>query len=438
MTAILVPPSSDILSRTLTFVLAGGEGRRLTPLTMERPKPLIPFGGVYRILDFTLSNCLNSGLRRLYVLTQYRPESLHDYLRLGWNGLTGRPCEFAVPRPAASGKYYRGTADAVLQNLHLLEPDRSSIVLVLSADHIYKMDYRPLLRFHVERGAEATIGTVRYPVAKASEFGQVQTDFRGRVVGFEEKRPGTPSDSGDTRVNMGIYVFNAETLQDVAKEFACRPSLDFGQDVIPWLIQARHVDAYHFEDETGLPGYWRDVGTIQAYFDTSMEFVRPNPPFDPFDAKDSWPIRVGNRFQSWRGNLLPGKGTDPARSIIPHGAVIEEAEIHGSIVSHGVCCQPAAYVRDSILMPGAYVGRGASLHRTIVDEYARVADGDQIGYDLEKDRKRFNVTSDGIVVVGLADILRAKPREIHLATRAVGGNVPSREGEYVFRQGRSA
>ena len=288
-------------SRTLTLILAGGKGSRLHPLTVERPKPAVSFGGIFRIIDFTLSNCLNSGLRRLGLLTQYKQEELHRYVREGWGALWNEfradRGEFLTCLPPASGKRYRGTADAVLQNIEIIKRERPEFVLILSGDHIYHMDYRELLQSHTASSAGLTIAAIDQPIEEAKRFGVLETRADGSVTGFEEKpahpraMPGKP---GRALVSMGVYVFNTAVLLRALQEGAAslERAFDFGKHVIPALINSIPVCAHTLPDQTnGTPRYWRDIGTIDSYYEASMDLTQHNPPFDPYSNED-WPTRT--------------------------------------------------------------------------------------------------------------------------------------------------
>ena len=392
-------PNDDIAAKTLTFVLAGGEGRRLSPLTKYRPKPLVPFGGCYRIVDFTLSNCLNSGLKRVYVLTQHESESVGAYLRKGWSGIGPSHREFVLPNPPAGGKPYEGTADAVLQNLLLLERHAFEFVLILSADHIYRMDYRDLLSFHVARRAEATIATSIIH-GSSQEVGVLDVDDSNRVVGFEEK-PSHPKpnskNEGMISANMGVYVFNREVL--FAAMTDGRRIIDFANDLIPELIGSYDVYAYRHEDRIKkTPRYWRDLGTPEAYYASSMDLLAADPPIDPYDC--GWPIRSAYRVQLDGQNTLSEAGRfHKINSIVPSGVNIDSASVYRSVLFPGVVLESGVDVRHSVLMPGAVIGRGAVVRRAIIDANVVIDAGDDIGYSPDRDRQRFHVLANGVVVV---------------------------------------
>jgi glucose-1-phosphate adenylyltransferase len=369
-------------SQVSAFILAGGQGERLHPLTLSRPKPAVSFGGMFRIIDFTLFNCMHSGLRKVSLLTQYKYEELHRYIREDWWDLwSHRPdCrEPLVCLPPASGKRYRGTADAVFQNVNLVEAD-TDYVLILSGDHIYEMDYRNLLSQHIETNADLTVAAVEYPLREASHFGVLQVDETSRVAGFDEKpaipRPLT-SNPSMALVNMGVYVFKKSILLG-ALDVVCGSGqgFDFGHHIIPALIHSVRTYAYDFRDGTqGIPRYWRDIGTIDAYYAASMEVLQAESPFDPY-VDCVWPSRAPR--------------------------INTRAQVGRSVVSPGVVVEENAAVYDSVLMPGARVGAGAQLRRVIVEEGVHVPAGFCAGFDAEHDRNHQTVSEKGVVVIAHA------------------------------------
>lgn len=392
--------NEDVAARTFTFILAGGEGRRLSPLTKYRPKPLVPFGGCHRIVDFTLSNCLNSGLQRVYALTQHESESVSAYVRKGWNRLGPGDREFVLTNPPTSGKRYRGTADAVLQNLLLVEQQPCEFVLILSADHIYRMDYRDLLNFHVASRAEVTIATVDYPRELSTEIGVVEVDDRDRVIGFEEKPQEPKASSKDERMisaNMGVYVFNREVL--LAAMTSGTRIVDFAHDFIPSLIGSCDVRAYRHQDPIKkTPLYWRDVGTPEAYYASSMDLLAADPPINPYDR--DWPIHSADRdhLDGQRALSEVGRRRE-VNSIIPNGVNIDSSSVYRSVLFPGVVLEPGADVRHSVLMPGVVLGRGTVVRRAIIDANVVIDAGEDIGYSPERDHQRFHALANGVVVV---------------------------------------
>lgn len=402
----------DISTDTPVVVLAGGQGERLWPLTRDRSKPAVPFGGLYRIIDFTLSNCLNSGLRMIYVLTQYKSGSLERHIQLGWDSLFSaelREWIYAVPPQLQMGqRWYEGTADAVLQNLDLIERDNPRQVVVVSGDHVYKMDYRHLLAHHEEQNAVATVAAVEVPVEQAQAYGNLVVDESYRLRSFVEKPddpPPIPGRPSHALVNMGVYVFDARTLVSVLRDDANREGSrhDFGHDILPALAGRDSVCVYPFVDENREPKrYWRDIGTLDAYYETSMDLVAVSPVFNLYDTE--WPIRTHARqvppakmvFAQERPGGRLGISLD---SLVCGGAVISGGRIERSIISPYVRVNSYARVEDSVLMDGVEVGRGARVRRAIIDKGVRLAPDCVIGEDTEKDRKRFTVTPKGIVVI---------------------------------------
>ncbi len=394
------------LRNTLTFILAGGQGERLQPLTRHRAKPAVPFGGAYRIIDFTLSNCIHSGLRRIYVLTQYQARSLEEHIRFGWNFLPRRLEQFVSVRPPhhqRTDKWYVGTADAIHHNLDAIE--NCEHVLVLSGDHVYKMDYGLMLLEHMAHGARLTIGAVKIPAAESGRFGILEVDAAGRVVGFEEKpRVGKeiPGQPGYCLGSMGIYLFETEELVHRLERDAARgaeTSHDFGRDVIPGMIREAPVYAHYFTDPSG-GGYWRDVGTIEAYFEANLDLCAVAPQFNLYDQ--SWPI-----YTLWHNDPPAktvfdedtGRRASVVDSLLCPGVIVSGATVRRSIVSNRAIIDERAVLEETIVFRGAVIGRGAMLRRAIVDKWVNVPPGTKIGYDPAADRERFTVSSSGIVVV---------------------------------------
>ena len=397
--------------RTLTIILAGGQGERLYPLTKDRSKPAVPFGGVYRIIDFSLSNCFNSGLRRIYVFTQYKSYSLDRHLQRGWNIFGYESGEFLYrvpPQHRVGTKWYRGTADAVYQNVYLLEKERPDHVLILAGDHVYKMDYGEMWHFHREHAGMLTLAAAVVPREGAHHFGILNVDDSGRVIGFEEKprQPETiPGDADHCLVNMGIYLFDtAGLVREVCRDARDQSSShDFGKDLIPNLVAGGEAYAFPFRERTtGQPAYWRDIGTLDNYFEASMDLVAREPHLDLYDRE--WP------FRTWQTPVPPAKSiygyvADDqlpgmiANSIIGGGSVVSGAHVERSIIGRGVKINSYSEVFDSILMDGVQVGRRAELHRVICDKEVIVPEGFVIGRDPQRDRNHFKVTEQGIVVI---------------------------------------
>jgi len=395
-----------VLEQTLAMILAGGVGERLYPLTKVKAKPAVPFGGIYRIIDFTLSNCLHSGIRRIFVLTQHKSLPLDRHLWLGWSSLfrteLGEFLATVPPQQRLVREWYRGTADAVFQNIDLLSHERPKFVLILAGDHVYRMDYRAMLQFHLSKNAEVTIACTTVPIKDASRFGVMEVDENDKIIGFEEKpqKPKSlPNDPSHSLISMGIYLFNTETLVRSVIQDAKRTDSDhdFGKNVIPSLVQ-QGAQVFAFNIRKELPPlfhYWQDIGTLDSYYDAHMELVSPNPSFPLHD--DEWTIRT------YLPPLPPAvlKGDAVTRfCVVSPGCVIEEgAIVEHSILSPGVYIGKGAVVRRSILLHRVRVSEGCHLEKVIVDEDVTIPQGEQIGVDLEQDRKRFTVTERGVVIV---------------------------------------
>ena len=402
------------MRNVLAMVLAGGKGSRLEPLTRDRAKPAVPFGGLYRIIDFPLSNCINSGLRRILVLTQYKAASLDRHINLGWRFLNRELDEFVdilPPQQRIDEHWYQGTADAVYQNIYTIEKSRPEDVLILSGDHIYKMDYSKLIAEHKESGADVTIGCIPASLEEGTEFGVMQIDADQRIVNFEEKpadpRP-MPDDPNRCLASMGIYVFKAGFLFDELCRDATHSNSahDFGKNIIPSIIDSHLVRAYPFQDKnTGDSLYWRDVGTLDAYYEASMDLVAVAPELNLYDK--SWPIRTYQppspppKFVfSQTGGEAPriGQAWD---STVCGGSVISGGHVRRSIISSDVRINSWADVEDSILFDDVDIGRHAKVRRAIIDKGVCIPEGMQIGYDPAIDRARgFTTTESGIVVIG--------------------------------------
>ncbi|MCH7686456.1 MAG: glucose-1-phosphate adenylyltransferase [Planctomycetes bacterium] len=405
------------MRRVLTLILAGGKGKRLEPLTWERAKPAVPFGGCYRIIDFTLSNCINSGLRRILVLTQYKAASLDRHINLGWRFLCRELGEFIdvlPPQQRIDEKWYGGTADAVYQNIYTIEQTEPEYVLILSGDHIYKMDYSALIRDHIDSGAKATIGCIPVDLKEGSQFGVMQMDSSRRIVNFQEKPAAPqpmPDDPNRCLASMGIYVFDAGFLfNELCRDATVNESShDFGKNIIPSLIDTHLVRAYPFRDKnTGDGCYWRDVGTLDAYYEANMDLISVEPQLNLYDQ--SWAIRT---YQS----LLPPPKfvfaqTDGPRprmghaldSLICAGSIISGGRVERSILSPNVRVNSWATVEDSILFEGVEIGRHAKIRSAIIDKSVKVPEGMEIGFDLQRDKARgFTITESGIVVIAKSD-----------------------------------
>lgn len=395
--------------RTLAIILAGGKGTRLEPLTDIRAKPAVPFGGSYRIIDFALSNCVNSDLLQILVLTQYKSQSVDRHLEQGWKPFFPRELgpflNVIPPQHLVDGEYYHGTADAVYQNLDSVESSKSDYVLILAGDHIYTMDYRQMIQFHIENQADVTIGAYRVPVEEAAgQFGVIEVDMDQRVTGFQEKpRDPTPirGEPTHTLASMGIYVFSTQFLIDTLRDNASRTGSghDFGHDILPAIYPTRRVFSFPFRAPDGTAPYWRDVGTLDAYFEAHQDLIRPDSPFHWRDR--GWPLRT------YKPNLPPPLivSTDDESSctrncIICAATVIQDSKLSRSIIGHDCHIGPGASLEECILLGRTQIGRGARLRRTIVDKDARIPAGAEIGFSPEADRARwFVVTAGGVTVV---------------------------------------
>ena len=398
----------------LTLILAGGKGSRLEPLTRDRAKPAVPFGGIYRIIDFVLSNCINSGLRQMLLLTQYKSLSLDRHLNLSWRFLCRELDEFIdilPPQQRVGDQWYRGTADAVSQNIYAMERYASKEVLILAGDHIYKMDYAEMVQHHRDSGADATVGCIPVPIADGTQFGVMGVDDAHRVVRFEEKPSAPfpmPDDASRCLASMGIYVFSTrflfeQLLRDAANS---QSSHDFGKDIIPHIIHTHNVQAFPFRDKnTKHSHYWRDVGTLDAYYAANMDLVAVDPELDLYD--DGWPIRNQHyavpppKFVfAQRGEDHPRKG-EALDSIVCSGSIVSGGHVERSIIGPQVRVNSWASVEDSILFGGVDVGRHAQIRKAIIDKDARIPEGVEVGFDLEADRARgFVVTESGLTVIG--------------------------------------
>lgn len=401
-----------MMKEVLTFIMAGGKGERLWPLTKDRTKPAVPFGGIYRVIDFTLSNCINSGLRKIYVLTQYKSASLQRHIRLGWNILSSELGEYIELLPAQQRigeTWYLGTADAIYQNLYTLELDRAAEVLILAGDHIYRMNYYRMIDFHRDADADLTVGLVEVNKDRAMQLGVFEVDSNAKVIGFEEK-PKSPKPIADkpdkVYASMGIYVFKHSVIEQELQEDAKNKASehDFGKDIIPRMLKkGLKVAAYNFNSENKKEApYWRDIGTIDAYYEANMDLVQVDPEFNLYD--EEWPIRTyQEQFPPaktvFAGDEITGRIGLALDSIAAGGCIISGGRVERSILSPNVRINSYSKVYDSILMEGVNVGRYAKIKRAIIDKDVNIPQGTVIGYDLAEDRKKFFVSDSGVVVV---------------------------------------
>ncbi len=392
------------------MILAGGKGERLQPLTEHRAKPAVPFGGKYRIIDFTLSNCLNSGLRQVAVLIQYKSHSLDRHIRTGWNLLNAELGEYIAsvpPQQRISEDWYKGTADAVYQNLFLLDNDQPELLLVLAGDHIYKMNYADMYHWLLAKRADAVVGALEIPLQDASRFGVIGVDEDYRITHFQEKPEHPtpiPNDPTCAFVSMGIYLFRSQVirrhLMDDAREDT---SHDFGKNIIPRMIKDCRVFAFKFQDENRKDvKYWRDIGTLDAYWEANMDLVAVDPLFNLYDQK--WPIRTYQgqyppaKFvfaQDFQGGRM-GVALD---SVVCGGCIISGGRVQNSVLSPNIRVQDHADVRESIVMENVVIGDHARIRRTIIDKDVVIPAKTEIGYDADADRQRFTVTDSGLVVI---------------------------------------
>ncbi len=400
---------SSLHRGTLTMILAGGLGERLKPLTEPRTKPSVPFGGKYRIIDFALSNCLNSGLRKTYVLTQYKSDSLNRHLYETWNIFNPELGEFIYsipPQQKISNNWYTGTANAIYQNLNLLDDHNIEHLLVLSGDHIYKMDYMKMLQYHIEKNADLSIASFYLDKSQASRFGCIEIDKDYRVLSFIEKPknpPEIPDRPDESFVNMGIYIFNANVIRDVLKgmETDGVSNLDFGKHVIPKMIKEGHnIYSFRFVDENKKDKpHWVDVGTIDSYYAASMDLISVSPEFNLYD--ENWPIR-GTHEQSPPFKTISHEGERVGRAfntLVTDGSIISGGLVERSILGRHVRVNSYSYVTDSILFDRVKIGRHSRIRRAIIDKNVTIPEGVEIGFDTEEDKKRFKVSETGIVVI---------------------------------------
>jgi len=399
-------------------LLAGGQGERLWPLTRDRAKPAVPFGALYRIIDITLSNCVNSGLRRVFTLTQYKALSLTRHIRASWSTLMGLGefIEVLPPQMRVSHQWYQGTADAVYQNIYSIGSERSKYVFILSGDHIYKMNYAKMLEQHITSGADVTVATIEMPASEAArQLGVIETDKHWRIIGFEEK-PAHPRTSlhkpTHCNASMGVYIFNTQMLIPILLADSENPksSHDFGKDILPRIFSKHRVYAYNFVDENSKESlYWRDVGTIDAYYEANMDLVSVSPVFNLYD-KD-WPLRT------WQHQYPPAKFVfaDEDRmgvamdSIVAGGSILSGGRVQNSVIGYDVRVNSYCEVTASIIYNHVNIGRHSRICRAIIDRHVSLPEHTEIGFDLEADRRRFHVTPSGIVVVVRQESLIEEP-----------------------------
>lgn len=399
-----------MLNKTMTFILAGGKGSRLFPLTSKRSKPAVPFGGKYRIIDFTLTNCLHSGLRNVLILTQYKSHSLNKHLRDGWSIFNPELGEYITPVPAQmnSGEnWYEGTADAIYQNLNLLERSNAEYVLILSGDHIYRMDYQAMLKSHLETKADVTIACMEVPVQDARAFGVVVTKEDKQILAFEEKpRQPTPVPGKPDKAlaSMGLYIFSPKLLTEalIQDHGNAESSHDFGKDILPLMVNNKKVQAYTFGSTKGRVSqdrYWRDVGTIDAYYQANMDLLAHKPQLNLY--QNTWPVRTYQRQAPPARTTIGHSGSEGTfiNSILSSGVVIAGGNIRDSILFDNIVVEDQASISNSIIFSDVHVGAGAKLKNCIIDNHVTVPPGETVGYDFLLDQQRFTVSAKGIVVV---------------------------------------
>ncbi len=405
-------------SHVLSMVLAGGEGKRLFPLTRDRAKPAVPFGGIYRIVDFVLSNLVNAQFRRIVVLTQYKSHSLDRHLAQTWR-LSALLGSYVAPVPAQMRRgphWYAGSADAIYQNLNIIADERPDHVIVFGADHIYRMDPRQMLDYHVDKGAAVTVAAIPVPIEEASSFGIIDADDSGRITQFLEKPadpPHMPGNPDMALASMGNYIFTRDALEwSVKLDAKSRTSRhDMGGNIIPLLTQDEGAYVYDFANNE-VPGatdrergYWRDIGNLDAYYEASMDLVSVEPTFNFYN--EEWPV------YTWQFPWPPakfvhdqeGRRGQAIDSLVANGAVVSGALVRRCIVSPQVRINSFAEVSESVVFPGVAIGRGARIHRAIIDKHVEIPPGYEIGINPEQDRDRFNVSTGGIVVVGKGEKL---------------------------------
>jgi glucose-1-phosphate adenylyltransferase len=398
-----------MLEKTISIILAGGIGSRLHPLTADRAKPAVPFGGRYRIIDFTLSNCLHSGLRRILVLTQYKSHSLQKHLRDGWSVYNPELEEYITPVPPqmrTGESWYSGTADAIYQNLFLLERSGAEYALILSGDHIYRMDYAAMLQRHHDSGAELTVACLTVSLDEARSFGVMTVDAEDRIVSFNEKPDNPrsiPGDPGHALASMGVYVFSMKLLSKLLNEDHDRDSAhDFGKNIIPSMVGVHRLMAYRFGGTSGrvtADRYWRDVGTIDAYYEANMDLLEPMPAIDLY--QEDWTIRTyeGQHPPARSVHGLSGREAEIVNCMLASGTLVVGGTLRHSILFPNVRVEEGAKVEHSLLFPGVTVGEGAQLQRCIVDKHVVIPAGERIGFDRARDAERFTVSDRGIVVI---------------------------------------
>lgn len=407
----------NILNETMTFVLAGGMGERLYPLTRNRAKPSVPFACSYRIIDFTLSNCLNSGLRKMLLLTQYKSLSLERHCREGWDFLNYDMGEYIFcipPQKRVTDSWYLGTADSIYQNIYTIQKEMPKYVLILSGDHIYKMNYLEMLEHHFKTGADLTVGCRPVDIADGKRYGVMGIDDTTKITEFVEKSPTPPAMPGDPNqclASMGIYVFSTDALLKELEEDSEKDTAhDFGKNIIPGMVYGDNSNVFAFKfEENGKPAYWRDIGTLDAFWEAHMDLTGVNPVFDIYDK--SWPLRTIRRNHP-PTRLYSDKDPDhmnyTRNCLISEGCLVHGGIIEDSLIAPECVVNENVHINQSILMSGAIIEKDVKLKKVIVDKHVRVPAGEEIGYNLEEDAKRFHISTDGVVVITPSDDFKTK------------------------------
>jgi glucose-1-phosphate adenylyltransferase len=420
-----------------TVIMAGGKGERLVPLTRDRAKPAVPFGGIYRIIDFTLNNCINSGLRQVLVLTQYKSQSLERHIKRGWNFLPstlGEYIDVMPPQQRVGPDWYKGTADAVYQNFYSIRDIGKPYCLILAGDHIYKMDYGKMVQMHTDNKADITVAALDVPIEEGSNFGILQIDQNRRIIGFDEKPKNPKPVPGDPKrclASMGIYIFNANIMYDRLEADArdSNSAHDFGKNIIPAMIKDFRVFCYVFQDENKKESkYWRDIGTIDAYWEANMDLVNVSPLFNLYDR--DWPIRTLHseapppKFVFAQSDEEGGRRGVALDSIVSPGCIISGGRVEASVLGPDVRVNSFSFVFESILFNRVNIGRRCRIRRAIIDKDVIVPEGTVIGYDPEDDKRRFQyISPGGVVVIPKGEQLPTPPLKASIAT-------PDHEGHY--------
>lgn len=402
------------------MIMAGGQGNRLQPLTQDRAKPAVHYGGTYRIIDFVLNNFINSGVFKIKILTQFKSDSLNKHISAAWalNRSLDQYVDLVPAQMRTGQEWYRGTADAIFQNVNLITDEKPDLVAVFGGDHIYKMDLNQMIEYHLTKAALLTIAAIPVPAEEASEFGIIEVDSDGRMIGFEEKpKQGKemPDRPGWCLASMGNYIFNSKFLVRELMSSAKREgSFDFGKNIIPALYPDYPVYVYDFNtnmirgESPRTKGYWRDVGTLEALYEANLDLCAEQPIFDLYNPH--WPIRTLNWNQPPARFICEGAPENPkgtvVDSVISAGCVLNASRVVRSVLSPGVHCERESLIEESILFPDVIVGAGAKIRRAIIEKGVKIPPGYEIGYDSEKDRKLFTVTESGIVVIAKATVIK--------------------------------